>query len=129
MKELLDLPDEMILAIINRVKPKFLLLCSLIGTGNNRLERIVLEKSHSLDLTFDYYKSPYEAFMKRFYAHAMPCIYNNIQFLAFNLQHLIDISTFAEENCGGNFPNLTHLKIMIGKKCIGTGTAFTLGEP
>ncbi|CAF0833646.1 unnamed protein product [Adineta steineri] len=128
MKELLDLPDEIILAIINRIQPQFLLFCSLIGTGNNRLERIVLGKSHSLDLTFDYYKSPYEAFMKRFYAHVMPRISNNIQFLAFNLQHLTDISTFAQENCGGTFPNLTHLKIMMGKKCITTGTTFTLGE-
>ncbi|CAF4263237.1 unnamed protein product [Adineta steineri] len=58
----------------------------------------------------------------------MPCIYDNIQFLAFNLQHLTDINTFAEENCGGTFPNLTHLKIMIGKKCSGTGTIFTLGN-
>ncbi|CAF2862057.1 unnamed protein product [Rotaria sp. Silwood2] len=61
--QLLDLPDELILMIMNKVKPKVLLLCSIIALGNNRLEQLALEKCHSIDLTIDYFQSLYESLM------------------------------------------------------------------
>ncbi len=128
MIELFDLPNEIILSIFNQVQPQVFLLCSMIGIGNNRLEKLAFDKCHSIDLTFDYYRSPDKLFLERFYSHVMPRICNNIQSLSFNLQHLSYFVTFAEENCDGTLPNLTHLKIMIGKKCTITGTPFTLGK-
>ncbi|CAF3071191.1 unnamed protein product, partial [Rotaria sp. Silwood2] len=65
--ELVDLPDELILIIMNKVKPKVLLLCSIITIGNNRLEKLVLDKCDSIDLTFDYFQSPYKCLIQRFY--------------------------------------------------------------
>jgi hypothetical protein len=126
--ELLDLPDELILDIMNKVKPRALLLCSIIGIGNNRLEQLAIDNCHSIDLTFDYCQSSHEQLMERFYSHVLPSIYNNIQLLVFTFQHLLRISAFAEENCNGTFPNLAHLKIMISRKCRITGTTFTLGK-
>jgi len=128
MIELLDLPDELILAIMNKVKPRVLLLCSIVGIGNNRLEQLAIGNCHSIDLTFDYRQSSHEQLMERFYSHVLPRIYNNIQSLVFTFQHLLRISAFAEENCDGTFPNLTHLKMMIPRKCSITGTTFTLGK-
>ncbi|CAF3580053.1 unnamed protein product, partial [Rotaria sp. Silwood2] len=58
--QLLDLPDELILIIMNKIKPRMLLLSSIITIGNHRLEQLVLDKCHSIDLTFDYVQSPYE---------------------------------------------------------------------
>jgi hypothetical protein len=128
MIELLDLPNELILAIMNKVKPRVLLLCSIIGIGNNRLEQLAIDKCRSIDLTLDYRQSRHEQLMERFYSHVLPYIYKNIQSLALTLHHLSDISTFAEENCDGTFPNLTHLKIMLPRKCHITGATFTLGK-
>ncbi|CAF3086960.1 unnamed protein product, partial [Rotaria socialis] len=51
--QLVDLPDELILMIMNKVKPKVSLLCSIIAIGNNRLEQLALDKCHSIDLTID----------------------------------------------------------------------------
>ena len=64
MVELLDLPDELILAIMNKVKPRVLLLCSIIGIGNNRLEQLAIDNCHSFDLTFDYCQSSHEQLME-----------------------------------------------------------------
>jgi hypothetical protein len=69
MVELLDLLDELILEIMNKVEAQVLLLCSIIGIGNNRLEQLALNKCHSIDLTFDYYNSSHQPFLKRFYSH------------------------------------------------------------
>ena len=126
--QLLDLPDELILAIMNKVKPQVLLLCSIIDIGNNRLEQLALDKCHSIDLTFDYFQSPYQSLIERFYSHVMPRIINNIQSLTLNIQHIPYIITFVEKNCNGTLPNLTHLKIMIGRQCLSTGTPYTLGK-
>ncbi len=76
MIELLDLPNEIILSIFNKVQPQVFFLCSIIDIGNNYLEQLALDKCHSIDLTFDYYRSP---FLHDFYSHKMPRIYNNIQ--------------------------------------------------
>ena len=56
--QLLDLPDELILAILKKVNPQVLLLCAMIDIGNNRLEQLAFDKCHSIDLTFDYFQSP-----------------------------------------------------------------------
>jgi len=113
---------------MNKVKPEVLLLCSIITVGNNRLEQLALNKCHSIDLTFDYFQSPYKSLIQRFYSHVMPCIINNIQSLTLNIQHISNIITFAEKNCIETLPNLTHLKIMMGRQCPKTGTPYTLGK-
>ncbi|CAF2163427.1 unnamed protein product [Rotaria magnacalcarata] len=126
--ELVDLPDELILIIMNKVKPKVLLLCSIITIGNNRLEKLVLDKCDSIDLTFDYFQSPYKCLIQRVYSHVMPCIINNIQSLTLNIQHIPNISIFAKRNSNGILPNLKHLKIMMGRQNPKTGTPYTLGK-
>jgi hypothetical protein len=52
--ELLDLPDEMILTIMNKIKHRPILLYSMIGIKNIRLEQLALDQCHSIDLTSDY---------------------------------------------------------------------------
>lgn len=112
--------------IMNKVKPKVLLLCSIIGIGNNRLEQLALDKCYSIDLTIDYFQSPYESLMTRFYSHVVYRIINNIQSLTLNIRQIPDIVTYVEKNCNGILPNLTHLKIMIGRQSHRTGTPYTL---
>jgi hypothetical protein len=123
-----DLPDELILMIMNKIKSEVLLLCSIITVGNNRLEQLVLDRCHSIDLTVDYFQSPYQSLIQRFYLHVMPRIVHNIRSLTFNIEHIPNIMNFAEKNCNGTLPNLTHLKIMMGKQCPKTGTHYTLGK-
>ncbi len=94
---MVDLPDELILLIMNKVKPEVLLLCSIITVGNNRLEQLALDKCHSIDLTFDYCQSPYKSLIRRFYSHVMPRIIHNIQSLTFNIQHIPNIIHFAKK--------------------------------
>ncbi|CAF1116750.1 unnamed protein product [Rotaria sordida] len=124
---LLDLSDELILAIMNHVKPHVLLLCSIVSIGNNRLEQLALDKCQSIDLTFDYLQSPHESLFQRFYSHVLPRIFNNIQSLTLHIQHLHNILTFIEKNSDKIFPNLTHLRIMPCKRNPKTGTPYTLG--
>ena len=96
---LLDLPDELILLIMNKVKPHFLLFCSIIGTENKRLEQLALDKCDSIDLTSDYNESTYKLFTDRFYLHVMPRIYNNIRSLILNIRNVPRIVSFAKEYC------------------------------
>ncbi|CAF4811428.1 unnamed protein product, partial [Rotaria sp. Silwood2] len=63
--QLVDLPDELILTIMNKVKPHVLLLCSIIDIGNNRLEQLALDKCQAIDLTFDYQQSPHKSLFTR----------------------------------------------------------------
>ncbi|CAF3745416.1 unnamed protein product, partial [Rotaria sordida] len=84
--QLFDLPDELILIIRNKVKPRVLLLNSIITIGNTRLEQLAIDKCHSIDLTFDYVQSPYETLIQRFYSHIMPHIIDNIQSLTINIR-------------------------------------------
>ncbi len=126
--QLLDLPDELILAIMNKILPHALLLCSIIDIGKNRLEQLALDKCQAIDLTFDFFQSPDELLFERFYSNVMSRIFNNIQSLALYIQHLPKIRTFIEKNCDGILPNLTHLRIMICKRIPKTGTPYTLGN-
>ncbi|CAF1148284.1 unnamed protein product [Rotaria sordida] len=124
--ELVDLPDELILFIMKKVNPRMLLLCSMIGIGNNRLEALAFDICHSIDLTFDYPQAPHRSFRRRFFSHVMPRISYDIQSLRINLNHIQSIKTFVENNCNGTLPNLTHLKIMLGTNQVKTGIPYTI---
>ncbi|CAF1044018.1 unnamed protein product [Rotaria sordida] len=124
--ELLDLPNEMILSIMNKVKPQAILPCSIINIGNHRLEQLVLDKCYSIDLSFDYYHSPYELLLKRFYSDVLPRIYNNIQSLTITLKHLLYIDAAIKAIDDKILPNLRHLKILAGRRRHYTGTPFTI---
>jgi ABC-type lipopolysaccharide export system ATPase subunit len=125
---LLDLPDELILAILKKVNPQALLLCSMIDIGNNRLKQLVFDRCNSIDLTFDYLQAPHELLFNRFYSHVMPRIIHDIQSLTINLHQISSIITSVENNCNGTLRNLTHLKIMLGAKLSRTGTPYTIGN-
>jgi hypothetical protein len=126
--ELLDLPDELILAIMKKVNPQVLLLCSMMNIGNNRLQQLAFDRCHSIDLTFDYLRAPHKLLMKRFYSDVLPRIIHNIKSLAINHHHISSIKSFLKNNCNGTLPNLTHLKIMIGAKHAETGIPYTIGK-
>ncbi|CAF1252852.1 unnamed protein product, partial [Rotaria magnacalcarata] len=55
--ELFDLPDESLLAIMKKVNPQVLFLCSIIDIGNCRLEQLAFDKCH---LTFNYFRAPHK---------------------------------------------------------------------
>ena len=113
--ELLDLPDEMILAIMNKIKPRAILLYSMIGIKNIRLEQLALGQCHSIDLTSDYFNTPYQTDIEELLSTTLPSIFNYIESLT------IDICIYAcldhinaaidAQNC---LNNLKHLKIMNG---------------
>ncbi|CAF4264743.1 unnamed protein product, partial [Adineta steineri] len=126
--EFLDLPDEMILFIMNKVKPEAILLCSIVNIGNHRLERIILDKCYSIDLSFDYYCSSYEFLIKRFYSDVLPCIYNRIQSLIITLKHLLYIHIAVKRIDGEILPNLRHVKILSGRRRHYTGTPITISS-
>jgi hypothetical protein len=113
---------------MNKAKPHVLLLCSIIGIDNNRLEQLALDKCQIIDLTFDYLQSPHDSLFERFYSHVMPRIFNNIQSLTLYIQHLPNIITSVEKNCDGIFPNLTHLRILRCRRMPKTGTPYRLGK-
>jgi len=113
---------------MNKVKPKVLLLCSIISIGNNRLEKLALDMCHSIDLTFDYFQLPNQFIIPRIYTHVMPCIINNIQSLTLSTRHIQNLTTFIEGYSNRTLPNLTHLKIIIARQNSTTGTSFTLGK-
>ncbi|CAF1490874.1 unnamed protein product [Rotaria sordida] len=86
--ELLDLPDEIILAIMNKIKPRPMLLYSMIGIKNIRLEQLALEQCHSIDLTSDCFDSSYEMFIYEFISFTLPCIFNYIKSLTIDNVHV-----------------------------------------
>jgi hypothetical protein len=43
----------------------------MIGTDKDGLEQLALTKCHSIDLTFEHYKSPHELLFQRFYSHVI----------------------------------------------------------
>ncbi|CAF5096483.1 unnamed protein product, partial [Rotaria sp. Silwood1] len=102
--------------------------CSIFRIGHNHLEQLALDKCQSIDLPFDFTHSPYELLIQRFYPYVMPRIYYNIQSLTLSLQHILRIVNFANENRDGTLSNLTHLKIMFGKRCFETSAPCTLGN-
>ncbi|CAF1165656.1 unnamed protein product [Adineta steineri] len=126
--EFLDLPDEMILFIMNKVKPEGILLCSIVNIANHRLERIILDKCYSIDLSFDYYCSSHEFLNKRFYSDLLPCIYNCIQSLIIAIKHLLYIHVAVKAIDSEILPNLRHVKILSGRRRHYTGTPVTISS-
>ncbi|CAF4407326.1 unnamed protein product [Rotaria sp. Silwood2] len=124
--ELLNLPDEMILSIMNKVKPRELLLYSIIGIGNNRLEQLALDQCHSIDLTFDYCHSPHEIIIKQLISSTFVCIFNSIESLSINVKHLPRLVHMAKTIDDKNCLNLKYLKIMAGRFYSNTGTPYTI---
>jgi hypothetical protein len=122
--ELLDMPDEILLMIMRQVKPLVELLTSFIGVGNARLENLVLDRSRcsSIDITFDFQCSPRKMIVDRFFSHVMPCIYNYIESLTLNFNHLPCVSVIAFSTPERHFPNLAQLKIIRGRRVPGSGT-------
>ncbi len=114
--ELLDLSDEMILAIMNKIKPRAILLYSMIGTKNIRLEQLALDQCHSIDLTSDYFDSLYdERIIEEFIYFTLPSIFNYIQSLTINIQHIRDLNDIEKTIRENYLNNLKHLKIMGGR--------------
>jgi len=128
MPDLLDLPDEMILAIFNQIKPEILLLSSIFGIGNTRLEQLALTKCHSLDLTFDYHHPVEGSPIERFYCDILPYISNNIRCLLLNLIHLLHTDTIVRNCIGEMIFNLTHLKIILCRYHPKSGKRFEIGK-
>ena len=95
---MLDLPDELILAIMKNVNPQVLFICSLINIGNRRLEQLAFDRCHSIDLTFDFIRAPHRSLMKRFYSHVMPRIGHDIQSLTIHFRHIPSIRIVIENN-------------------------------
>jgi hypothetical protein len=126
--QLLDLPDELILAILKKVNPQVLLLCSMIDIGNPRLEQLAFDRCHSIDLTFDYPLAAHRSLTKQFYSRVMPRICHDIQSLTINFYHISRMKTFIEKNCNGTLPNLTHFKIVLGTKRGKIGIPYTIGN-
>ncbi|CAF3802849.1 unnamed protein product [Rotaria sordida] len=123
--ELLDLPNEIILAIMNKVKPQALLLSSIIGIGNNRLELLVFDKCHSIDVTSDYSGSSHRTLITRFFFNVMPRICNSIQSLTINLAHICYLDHITKLIDDNSLSNFIHLKIMTGRLYDNTGTHYT----
>lgn len=129
MAELLDLPDKMILAIFNEVKPELFLLSSIIRIGNNRLKHLALTKCHSLDLTFDYYYYPFLGSpIERFYLSVLPNISNHIRSLSLYLRHLLHVDTIVRHYTGEMRFCLTHLKIILCRYHRRSGKCFQIGK-
>jgi hypothetical protein len=112
MTGLLDLPDEMILAIFNKVKPEIFSLFSMFDIGNNRLEQLALSKCHSIELNFNYSHTPYGSLFERFYLYILPNISNRIQSLSLNSIHLLHFDTIIRHVDEIIF-SLKHLKIVL----------------
>jgi hypothetical protein len=102
--QLLDLPDELILAILKKVNPQVLLLCSMIDIGNHRLEQLAFDRCHSIDLTFDYPEAAHRSLMKQFYSRVMPRVCHDIQSLTINFYHILPMTTFIKKNRNGTLP-------------------------
>jgi hypothetical protein len=53
----------------------------MIKIGNYRLEQLAFDRCHSIDLTFDYFRTPHRLPTKRFYSDLMPHIIHDIKSL------------------------------------------------
>ena len=98
---LLDLPDEMLLCILKKLK-KIDVLYSLLGTGSDRLNRLTQDKqfSKTLELIF-----AGEMLLNRFCQEILPQIHRNVQ------QLTIESATMERILLAGNYPNLSQMKL------------------
>ncbi len=115
--ELLDLPDELILAIMNKIKHRVILLYSMIGTKNIRLEQLALDQCHSMDLTYYDSDCSFEWIIRRFIYDFLPSNFNYIESLTINVMYmeLIDNITTYKYRYNENCLKLKHLKLMGGR--------------
>ena len=86
--ELLDLPDELILAIMNKIKPQVILLYSMIGIKNIRLEQLALDQCHSIDLTYNDSDCSSEWIIRKFIYDFLPSNFNYIESLTINVMYM-----------------------------------------
>jgi hypothetical protein len=114
--ELLDLPDELILAIMNKIKPQVILLYSMIGIKNIRLEQLALDQCHSLDLTYNDSDCSSERIIRRFIYDFLPYNFNYIESLTINVMYMKLIDNIASYKYDYNDTclNFKHLKLMGG---------------
>ncbi|CAF0789076.1 unnamed protein product [Rotaria sordida] len=112
---------------MNKIQPRAVLLYSMIGTKNIHLEQLALDQCHSIDLTSDYFGSPYEMIIREFILSTLPCIFNYIESLTVNLVHISSlyqlVKRIDDKSC---LNNLKHLKIMAGRLHRNAGTPITL---
>ena len=113
---------------MNKIPCRVSLLCSIIGVGDNRLESLSLDGCHSIDLNDCLESSPYALSLSRFYSHVLPQITNNIQSLAFDIQHIPALLRFEKQNKNRILPNLTHLKVLFGKQRHNIGIPYSLSK-
>jgi hypothetical protein len=121
----------MILAIMNKIKHRPILLYSMIGIKNIRLEQLALGQCHSIDLTCDYFDTSYEyeKFIRKFILFTLPCIFNHIKSLTIDIIHVSALDGMTQrmknKTC---LNNLKHLKIMAGRLNCNTGIHFRTGN-
>ena len=88
----------------------------MIGIKNIRLEQLALGQCHSINLTSDYFDSPFEMLIQKFMLFTLPCIFNYIESLTISIVRIRDLNRIAktiyDKNC---LNNLKHLKIMAGR--------------
>jgi hypothetical protein len=113
---------------MSKVKPCALLLTAIIGTGNNRLEQLALVECPSIDLTLDYYYSPYEMLIKEWLLYILPHILNFIRSITINLKHLPRLYYITRIIDAKSCVNLKQLKIMAGCLHKYTGTPYTISK-
>jgi hypothetical protein len=108
---------------MNKIKPRAILLYSMIGTKNIHLEQLALDQCHSIDLTSDYFDSSFEL-IRKFIFFTLPSIFHYIQSLTINILHIPHLHCIAnriDKNC---LNNLKHLKIMAGRSYCNAELAF-----
>jgi hypothetical protein len=113
---------------MKKVHPQVLFLCSMVGIGNDRLERLAFDTCHLIDLTCDYFPNTYKLVMKQIYFNVMPRIIHDIKSLRIKFHQISFIETFLKKRCNGTSPNLTHLEIILGAKHVKTSIPYTLGK-
>ncbi len=106
---LLDLPNEILLTILNKLD-SMNVLYSLIGIGIERLELLAQEETFTNTLNFistdtDNICSINDSILDRFCIHILPQIQYNIKCLVFESMIMKRILLAAD------YPNLTQLKI------------------
>jgi hypothetical protein len=128
--ELLDLPDELILTIMNKIKPQVILLYSMIGIKNIRLEQLALDQCHSIDLTYNDSDCSSEWIIENFIYDFLPSNFNYIESLTINVMYmkLIDNTIRHKYRYNENCLNLKHLKLMGGRLHCDMDSQFRHGK-
>ena len=102
---------------MNKIKPQVILLYSMIGIKNIRLEQLALDQCHSIDLTYNDSDCSSEWIIRKFIYDFLPSNFNYIESLTINVMYmkLIDNITTYKYRYNENCLNLKHLKLMGGR--------------